>query len=235
MRESIRKAVEHALSGTAAVVRNAANATLIFPLLLLLLVVLEPRAQASPTRLNWQSSNLLVNPGFESGSLTGWTLGVDYCGAFGDSPCSSWAVANDDAHNGTYSVKDVGGTELVQYFAPVPGALIVDLSFWFKQDPALAFAYELMYSDGTTSMMVIFPEETDWQFYDVTSSVDPARALAGIGFANYSSTEGNGPAWLDEVKVEYLRSVRPTPEPSCALILSVGLLWLGGLRYRQFR
>ena len=178
-------------------------------------------------------TNLVTNPGFETGSMGAWTLGANDCGMFGDNPCDAWHVTSDNSQSGSYSLEDTGNTEVVQYFTPTPGSVVDDVSFWFMQDPAMMFGYELFYTDGTTSMGVLFPTNDDWEYYNITSSVDPDKMLDGIGFVNYSSPDGNGPAWLDDVVVDPPGIPTSTPEPGSLLLLGVGVVMLGGTMYRK--
>jgi len=196
--------------------------------LLLLLCLLSCAVSTASAIALPASHNLLVNPGFEDGTMRGWTLGLDYCGVFGDNPCSPWHVTADDSHSGNNSLLDLGDTEVLQFFSPTPGTMVTEVSFWLKQSPAVAFGYGLFYSDGSTTFAVIFPEDDTWKYYNVTASVDPSKFLDGIAFVNYSSWEGNGPAWLDDVLVDP-PTIERTPEPGCLFLLSSGLLsfvWL---------
>lgn len=178
--------------------------------------------------------NVIQNPSFESGNLTPWLIGTDYCGIFGDAPCSPWSVSSSEAHSGDNSLQDTGDTEILQYFDPISGFSINEISFWMKQDPALMFGYELLYSDGTAYFALLFPADNDWAYYDVTSNLDLGKSLVGIGFVNYSASDGNGPVWLDDVTVSSY-SYGPVwlenevmsigvPEPSSMMLLLVGCI-----------
>jgi len=195
---------------------------------LAVLALISPAAWGIYTMAPVGSSNLIVNPSFEQGSMGPWVLGANYCGVFGDSPCSPWHVSSDESNGGTYSIEDTGDTELLQYFEPVLGVEVTDVSFFVKQEPAEVFGVELFYTTGSTTMIPIFPADTDWNYYDVASSVDPSRMLYGIGFVNYSDQNGNGPMWLDDVVVDPPLPIA-TREPSCVVLLAFGLLSLVGL------
>src|SRR5207248_9625376 len=74
-------------------------------------------------------ANLIVNPGFETGSFSGWT--------FNPGPSSASTVDNSNPHTGTYAaVLDAPGTvgappdeELSQTVVTTPGTFY-DVSFW---------------------------------------------------------------------------------------------------------
>src|SRR5205085_1450320 len=65
-----------------------------------------------------QATNILANPGFESGALAPWFQSSDFCSS--PAPCENWNVTNSDAHSGTFSATDVGNKEIRQNFAAIP-------------------------------------------------------------------------------------------------------------------
>ncbi len=64
------------------------------------------------------ATELLSNPGFETGDLSPWYQARDYC----NGNCVNWNVTNTKSHSGTYSAMDEGNIELRQDFAPTPGS-----------------------------------------------------------------------------------------------------------------
>jgi hypothetical protein len=183
----------------------------------------------------WANTTELVQNGdFESNSLGAWTLGPDFCGLFGDSPCNPWNVVSGQSHGGTYSLEDNGGTEIDQALTPTATILITDASFWLKQDPAFAFGIVLTYTDSTVDSFVIFPNDGTWHQYDFLSYLEGGKFLNGIGFASYSGigAANNGPSWLDDVSVK-AKDTLNTPEPGSLGLLASGLFGLAGLKRRR--
>src|SRR5215469_10528874 len=67
---------------------------------------------------------ILVNPGFETGSLSAWTNGRDFCGSV------LWAVTSTECHIGSFCAVDTGNIELKQTFSRVSTTSITDISIW---------------------------------------------------------------------------------------------------------
>lgn len=189
---------------------------------------------AMPAVMLGDTYNVVQDSSFEDVASSPWMVGESYCGFFGDGPCLSWQQTSQTSHTGDYSLVDVGDTEVFQYFQETPAALD-SVSFWLLEDPAVLFAYEFLYSDGSTGSFLIFPVDNTWQFYDVTANLDPSKFLVGIGFWNYSAFTGeNGPAFLDDVTVNTIGSYSEDyiefslysemPEPSSCVLLTFALL-----------
>ena len=168
--------------------------------------------------------NILVNPGFETGSLPPW---------FQDSApgAEAWNVTSADAHTGFYSVTGVGNQRVTQMFAPIATALITEVSFWLKQpDPGgTGFAGFFYYLDGSSEQVgTTFPPDglLDWTFFDMTLELDFGKDLIGFGVWGYS---GGGPledrTFLDDVTITII------PAPGTLALL--GLAGLMGTRRRR--
>jgi hypothetical protein len=182
----------------------------------------------------WASS-LLSNGGFETGSLGAWSVGTDYCAEVSSAPCDAWHISTV-SHQGSFSAEDQGDTELLQSVTPTPAILVTQASFWFKQDPAMVFAVELFYQDGSVDPFFFFPKNSAWHQYDLMGDLETGKVLTGIGFWGYSGFDSNGPSWLDSVVLNARSSFYApieTPEPATMLLVGVGLVALGNLRQRR--
>jgi hypothetical protein len=143
--------------------------------------------------VSWLLSELLFNPGFETGSLPPWTT-------------NNWTVINTDSHSGTYCAFDVGNFWVRQDFPPVDTADIVSVSFWCKQpeEGTQLQAVYLHYSDNTHDSDVWFPPD-DWTLHDLTGVLRPAgNMLVAIQIWGYA---GGGPGpdetFVDDVSIEW--------------------------------
>lgn len=149
-------------------------------------------------------ANILVNPGFETGDLTGWTT-------------SSFTTNNNDAHSGTWSVINNGNFTIEQTFAPVNPSDVTEISVWAKQ-PDLGgffFAIDLLYSD--TSFEEFFGssgDQTTWTKFDFTSDLNMSKTLVGIRLYGNSG----GTTQYDDLTV----STNAVPEPATLAVLGLG-------------
>ena len=133
------------------------------------------------------TSNVLQNPGFETGSLPPWVS-------------NAWTVTNTDQHSGTYSAWDVGNNNVEQDFTPIDVSQITSVSVWEKQDSGTAFAaVDLIYAGGTDEVVVA--PGRDWTSIDLTSHLRGSGQLQGIRFWGYSGA-GDQLTQVDDVDIE---------------------------------
>jgi hypothetical protein len=121
-------------------------------------------------------TNVLINPGFETGSLPPWTT-------------NNWLVTSDDAHSGTYSAEDIGNYWVRQDFAPIPVGDINSISFWTKQPEEAIQAVDFYYSVTDYDEFLVFPG-ADWTFFDITGELRGVGSLQAIRIWGYT---GGGP------------------------------------------
>lgn len=161
------------------------------------------------------AGQLIVNGGFETGGLSPWFNGRDFCGG----TCSLWAVTATNPHTGLFSAMDIGNIELKQTFTPTPGSSITGVSFWIFSGAGLN-AFDLFYTDGTDAEFTVLPTPDVWTFEDVTSSVDTTKTL--MGFSVFG-TDPSFTTFVDDVSV-----TSAVPEPSSLLMIGGGILALAG-------
>lgn len=134
-------------------------------------------------------SNILTNPGFESGSLPPWTT-------------NNWTVTNADANSGVFSVEDIGNFWFMQTFAPVSVNAINSITMWSKQPEVAVQAVDFFYSPADFDEFLIFPG-AGWTFIDITSQLRATGNLEAIRIWGYS---GGGPledlTRVDDVAIE---------------------------------
>jgi len=117
------------------------------------------------------AQNLLTNPGFETGDLTGWT----------DAGNTGWNNVTTVPHTGTFGISNgaVGSLSLLQQtIATIPGATYA-MSGWVASSGASHFQ---MRFDGQT----IFPETilpaSGYTFYRATGTAIAASTVVEYGF-----------------------------------------------------
>lgn len=162
------------------------------------------------------ATNVLQNPGFETGSLAPWVQARDF------SNNVPWFVTDADSHTGTYSAQDTGNTELRQDFAGVDASSIDQVSFWARHPDqgVSAIAYDFFYSDLTSTEFIADTSGTDWNFFDVTNQLDPTRTL--VGFSMFGNSQGI--TRLDDVVIDVAGGV---PEPATWALMLLGFAATG--------
>src|SRR4051812_46259687 len=73
-------------------------------------------------------ADVLLNSGFESGSLSPWYQAADFSSIY-----EPWHVTNSDAHTGSFSATAIGDKLIEQDFAPIPVSSILEISLWLRQ------------------------------------------------------------------------------------------------------
>jgi len=160
-----------------------------------------------------QADNLVTNPGFETGDLTGWTLsGTD------SSPSGNevyYGVDAGDAHTGNYGAYfgPVGGVlNLSQILATTPGASY-DVSFWLAEAPSEPSPYVNSFSasfGGSTLVSLAALPMTNYALYSY-SGVATSSATTLL----FSFRDDTGFLSLDDVSVGASSSgPGPVPEPA---------------------
>lgn len=161
----------------------------------------------------------MVNPGWETGDLTGWT--TNYF-----SPTT--IVESTVVHSGKYAALMPLDYYLDQQFAPIDVSSIKDVSYWIKQDqfqpnPTFFTANILYYSDGTSTYLVPRPANNgDWYHMDLTSYLTPGKKLDGIRV--YGATSFGAPSpktYFDDFVVGSV-----VPEPASVLVLAAPVAFL---------
>jgi hypothetical protein len=159
------------------------------------------------------AQNILVNPGFETGSLAPWFANT-----------GNPQISNANAHTGTWSVAAFGGDEIRQNFDPITTSSITEVSFWVQRNGGPFDQFTFYYSDNTSEDLFITGTGDQWQFFNVTSDLDPGKSLTAFSIFGTSS----GPAFLDDFTI-----AAAVPEPSTYALLAATLASAAAYRYRR--
>lgn len=134
-------------------------------------------------------TNVLDNPGFETGTLPPWTT-------------NNWSVTNVDAYTGDYCAEDIGNYWVRQDFDPVDVGDINSITFATKQPEAAIQAVDFFYSETDYDEFVVFPF-VEWTVFDITSELRAVGSLVAIRIWGYS---GGGPdedlTRIDDVSID---------------------------------
>lgn len=162
-------------------------------------------------------ANILVNPGFETGDMTGWTT-------------TNFTATNNDFHTGAWSTIDFGNFSVEQSFAGVAGTDITEISVWAKQPDRtdFFFAFDILYSDSSfDESLGLGGVATNWTKFDFTSLVNTSKTVTGIRGWGYTSGGTNDVTFYDDFVVE----TNAVPEPASIAVLGLGVFAL--LRKRR--
>jgi hypothetical protein len=154
---------------------------------------------------SFTDGNILVNPGFETGSLSPWytTSGM-------------WSVVTTSPHAGSYCAYDIGNYWIRQDFTGIPVADINAITLWSRQPEQCIQAVDLMYSDGSYYENIIWPLST-WAQYDVTSWLTPGKTLTGLRIWGYVG----GPPQPDETFIDDIVVDKKASNPNVTIDVNV--------------
>ena len=133
-----------------------------------------------------RADQILVNPGFETGSLSPWVNGRNFGGS------TPWAITSTDCHTGSFCAEDNGNIELEQTFSAVSTASITDVSFWAMHpaDAAVtALAVDFFYQGGGDDEFLVSTTGTGWNSR-LTMTSDLRSGAQLVGFSIFGNSGG---------------------------------------------
>jgi hypothetical protein len=134
-------------------------------------------------------SNILQNPGFETGDIAPWTS-------------NGWVATNADANSGIYSALGITNIYIRQDFTPIDVTTINSITNYEKQPSGVAFAaVDFIYSSEVDSDEFLVSPGVDWTFQDMTAHLRPSGNLSAIRFWSYSGA-GDQATWIDDVSID---------------------------------
>jgi hypothetical protein len=144
------------------------------------------------------ATNLIVNPGFETGALSPWVQGRDFC----SSPCRNWAATRSMPKAGKFDGGNEGNIEVVQNFTATSTSGLTKAAFYARHpagsEPSAA---DFFYSDGTDDEFVGFTTDTSWDALDFTADLAAGKMLNGFSTWGFSASSGVQTTFIDNVLI----------------------------------
>jgi len=135
-------------------------------------------------------TDILLNSGFESGTLSPWFNARNFCSEF----CEAWADILFHPIQGTWDAANEGNMELRQNFSATDTSTITRVAYYVRQpNDGIAEAFDFFYTDGSDEEFVVFLNGAEWQLFDVTSDVAAGKSLEGFSVWGYSSSATDQP------------------------------------------
>jgi hypothetical protein len=154
----------------------------------------------------------IVNPGFETGTKSGWTLEFD------DQSPERWQIVTSPVQAGNYALlADSWPKALSQSFSSIAAAGITEFSFWTSVTVDSRSHLQLIYLEGTEN--VYFDNIAGgFSKKDATSNLNTAMTLTG--FRLYTWNPSN-PSAVDTYYDSF--TLTTVPEPSTWVLIVIGL------------
>jgi len=144
------------------------------------------------------AANLLMNGGFETGVISPWVVGRNFC----STGCRPWTAARAMPKAGKYDAADVGNIEMVQDFTATSTSSLTKVAF-YDRHPAGSepTAADFFYTDGTDDEYVVFTTDTSWDTVDLTTDLAAGKMLDGFSVWGFSGTVSNQATFIDNATI----------------------------------
>jgi hypothetical protein len=129
--------------------------------------------------------NLIQNDSFETGSLSPWSQGRNFCSG----ACKVWAVLATEPRLGQDDAGSEGNLEMRQDFAATPTSSILQVSLWVRHPSGFEpTAVDFFYSDGADDEFLMFTSDSSWDSFDFTTDLAAGKSLSGFSVWGFGSS-----------------------------------------------
>lgn len=182
------------------------------------------------------ASNIVENPGFETGGIEPWEHYKFFEFPGDPDPEELWIATTENPHSGQYCARGLGCRLIFQQiFAPVEVNSVTEFSCWLRQDQNVDLSINLVFDDptdeepGVGMLLDMYLESTDWCFYDGLADLQNSAMMAAEMLGDGCRLIGVGINGT-ETTYTYVDDWVVTPEPTSLTLLSLAGVF--GLRRR---
>jgi hypothetical protein len=170
--------------------------------------ILAAVALSLVVRVPLHAGNLVTNPGFETGDLTGWTMTAAGCGS--DFGVGNWGPGVNSGNNAAeFGGTCAGSYDVISQALPTVAGESYVFSYWLASDSTNNGAQAFWDGNLIQSLTNFVQPYTFYSFTETASS-----SSTTIAFGGYNVPAFNG---LDDVSVG-----SAAPEPSSLILLGLG-------------
>lgn len=174
------------------------------------------------------SGAVLLNPGFETGTTTGWTLD----GTITDPPSQHWFIVSSPVEEGKYCLlAEDWPKALSQSFTLQPVSYVTAFSFWTLVDVPAVTVAQINYSDGTSTAFSFKDTSSLWEQHDLLPYLSSGKFIDGIQVYTYNPASSSSPFSVNTFYDTFTLNVSSVPEPSTLLLLELGTVCFLGIQF----
>lgn len=179
--------------------------TLAILTILFLLLVKTDKAQCQ----------IIINPGFETGSTAGWRLDGDALNP------GHWNIVSSPTQAGSFALMEVNmGKFIGQTFSPIAVSDIQDMSFWIYTTLDANIHIRAGYSDLTFQNIMLTNTSGSYNHKNYSSYLNSSKSIISFDISSYyASSPGAGNAYYDSF------ALSTVPEAKTAWSLLIAALF----------
>ena len=170
-----------------------------------------------------RAGNIVINPGFETGDLTGWNFTPAPSGS--DFHVANLFPPNSGAFGADFGGVTSGSYDMISQTLSTTVGTTYTFSFWLGANDSADDGQQVFWNGNSILNLVNFAQPNT--FYSFTETATTSSTT--IAFAGYNTPSWNG---VDDVSV---MASTAAPEPSSLILFGAGSAIMVALRRRRCR